>query len=214
MRKIYRAVTVAAALAITQSAAAADWAFDAKVGFALPMGNVWGTEPWTREPMPFAMSTAWSGAVPLRFDARYHVSPNISLGAYFGWGPAFVKDSNYFAGPWNSGYDMRVGIELMYEFLPSEALNPWFLIGSGWEWTNFSGANHSVTMNGWEYLNVQAGLDFGLSRAFGIGPYVGFQAGTYSSMDMGGQPGGGKIPPDSRAFHGWFQFGVKGTLNL
>jgi hypothetical protein len=214
MKKIFRVVAVAASLTLAHSAAAADWAFDVKAAFALPLGNVWSTEPWTRDPVPFAMSTAWSGAVPLQFDARYHVSPSISLGAYFGWGPAFVKDSNYFAGPFNSGYDMRVGIELMYEFQPSEALNPWFLIGTGWEWTNFSGPGQSITFNGWEYLVLQTGLDFKMAPAFGIGPYVGFLAGTYSNMNTGGQPGGGQIPTDTRAFHGWFQVGLKGTLNL
>jgi hypothetical protein len=76
-------------------------------------------------------------------------------------------------------------------------------------------------MNGWEYLNVQLGLDFNLAKSFAVGPYVGFMAGTYSSIVASGAsntgPGnnyGGSVDLAARAFHGWFQFGVKGTLNL
>jgi hypothetical protein len=104
----------------------------------------------------------------------------------------------------------------MYEFRPAEALNPWFLVGTGWEWTNFTSSGGGATMNGWEYLNLQGGLDFKAAPAFEIGPYVGFQAGTYSNIAATGTwlGWGGSIPAGSRAFHGWLQFGLKGTVNL
>jgi len=212
MKKIVRAVMVAVVLAYA-STASAQFSFDLKAAYALPLGNVWGTSPWNPS---LAMTSAWSGAIPFEVGARYHVTPNTSLGLYFQWGPAFTTASAFDNIAGTSGSDMRVGLELMYEFSPQEALNPWFLIGTGWEWTTYSGKSSSITVNGWEYLNVQAGLDFKLANAFGIGPYVGFLAGTYSNISATGTSlgWGGSIPSDGRSFHGWLQFGVKATMNL
>jgi hypothetical protein len=71
-------------------------------------------------------------------------------------------------------------------------------------------------MNGWEYLNLQLGLDFNAAKALSIGPYVGFFMGSYANIVTSGSADGwgGQVPPTNRAFHGWFQVGVKGTLNL
>jgi hypothetical protein len=214
MKKILRAVAVAGALAFAQSAMAADWAFDAKAGFSLPVGSVWaGSTAWNPQ---LSMSSAWSGAVPIEIAARYRFTPNVSMGIYFQWGPAFLTSRAFdnIAGTWGS--DMRTGLELVYGFTPDSAMNPWFSLGTGWEWTSYGGSGASVTMNGWEYLNIQLGLDFNMAKAFAIGPYVGFFMGSYANIATSGTSDGwgGQVPSTNRAFHGWFQFGVKGTLNL
>ncbi len=84
-----------------------------------------------------------------------------------------------------------------------------------------------MTYSGWEYFNVQIGLDWNVSRTFAFGPYVGYFGGSYSSksgtlrsttllppspevvLDVSSS-----IPSEFRAFHGWFQFGLKGTVNI
>ncbi len=214
MTRIVRGFLVALALAHA-STAAAQISFDAKAAYALPVGNVWIGSPWNATQ---PMTNAWTGAIPIEVGVRYHVVPNTSLGAYFGWGPAFAKSPGLPGLSFDPsfGTDMRVGLELMYEFLPASAFNPWFLIGTGWEWTNLSGSGASVTFSGWEYMNLQAGIDFQIDRAFGIGPYVGFLGGAYTNITATGsaQGYGGAVPTDSRAFHGWLQIGLKGTLNL
>lgn len=212
MRNLGRAVLVAVAMSAA-STAAAQVSFDVKAAYAIPMGNVWASSPWNPA---LPMTTVWSGAIPFELAARYHVTPSASVGAYFQWGPAFVKSGGLDNGTGTSGYDMRTGLELMYEILPASTLNPWFSLGTGWQWTGVSGSGYAITLNGWEWFNFQVGLDVKAAHALGIGPYVGFFAGDYANISATGtaQGFGGAIPSYARSFHGWLQFGVKGTLNL
>jgi len=212
MRNLGGAVLVAVALSAA-STAAAQVSFDVKAAYALPMRDGWASSPWNPA---LPMTSSWSGAIPFELAARYHVTPNASVGAYFQWGPAFAVNPGFGGLATSWGFDMRTGLQLMYEILPASTLNPWFSLGTGWEWTNYSGSGYSVTMNGWEWFNFQVGLDLKPADAFGLGPYVGFFAGDYANMVATGsaQGGGGAIPSYARSFHGWLQFGVKGTLNL
>ncbi len=221
MKMTVRAVAAALGLALAPSAMA-QVALDLKLGYGIPMGTVWAASPWNPS---WPMSRAWTGSIPIEVGARYRITPAISLGAYFGWGPAFVTSTGFDSIAGSSGSDMRLGIQLAYTFSADRAMSPWFSIGTGWAWTGYSGTkggqSASITLNGWEYLNLQTGLDFNVAKAFAVGPYIGFLAGAYSSIVASGAsntgPGenwGGSIDPAARSFHGWFQFGVKGTLNL
>ena len=40
----------------------------------------------------------------------------------------------------------------------------------------------TLTFSGWEYFNVQGGLDFNLSKTFAVGPYLGYFGGSYTSV--------------------------------
>jgi hypothetical protein len=212
MTKIVRAVAVAAALAFAGTAQA-QFALDLKLGYAIPTGNVVTDQ---------TMSNTWSGSLPLGVDGRYRFTPSLSAGIYFQYNPAFTA-SSFCTGidpaASCSGSDMRLGLEVMYGFNPA-GMNPWVSLGTGWQWTNVSaslnGQSAGATFSGWEYFNVQAGVDFPLSKLFAIGPYVGYFGGTYSSVSATGNAtvADTTIPSAVRTFHGWFQFGAKGTFNF
>jgi len=209
MKKVLSAVVVAAALAFAGTAQA-QFALDLKTGYSFPTGNTVSGS---------AVSDGFSGALPLEAAARFHFSPNLSAGLYFGWNPAFVKSGVCDAGTSCSGYDMRLGLLVMYGFNPS-GMNPWISLGTGWEWLNASqsagGNSASATLNGWEYFNLQAGVDFPLSKLFAIGPYLGYSGGSFSSrsLTLNGTTDSGSIDSSIRAFHGWFTIGAKGTFNF
>jgi hypothetical protein len=171
------------------------------------------------------MSDVWSGSLPIGIDARYRFTPNLSAGVYFQFNPAFIASGCSTGGVSCSGYDMRTGLEVAYAFMPDGSFNPWVSLGTGWQWTQLSVSAGSLSANatfsGWEYFNVQAGVDFPLSKQFAIGPYLGYFGGTYTSASasanvpgFSGLSGSDSIPSGVRTFHGWFQFGVKGSLNL
>ncbi len=231
MKRIIGAVALAAGLSLAFPAEA-QVSIDLKVGYALPVGDLakFGEDPYFG-----AMSNFWSGAIPLEVAGRYRFSPNFSAGIYFQYGPAFVAKRFCTNGMTCSAYDMRAGVEAVYGFLPDRTLNPWVSLGTGWEWTHFSvatandtsEASAAVTYSGWEYFNVQAGLDWNVSRTFALGPYVGFYGGSYSSKS-GTLTNTSIVPPvppvvddvtspvasEFRSFHGWLQIGLKGTVNL
>jgi hypothetical protein len=203
---------------IARADATAVVALDVKAAYAIPVGNVWGSSPWNPA---LPMSAQWTGAVPLEVAARYRFTPGISAGAYFQWGPALVTSTGPDGIAGGSGYDMRLGVEAVYDFAPGTLLDPWISLGTGWGWSQYSGTtgggnDASITMSGWEYLNFQAGLDFSLAPGFDLGPYMGFVAGSYTNIVATGasQGWGGAIPTDARAFHAWIQFGAKGTAKF
>jgi hypothetical protein len=166
------------------------------------------------------MNDIWSGEIPIEVAGRYRFSPSFSAGIYFQYDPAMIAPRLCASGMTCSGYDMRAGVEAVYGFLPDGFLNPWVSVGTGWQWTRFSLATSTqsaaLTFSGWEYFNVQGGLDFNLSRTFAVGPYVGYFAGSYTSVSssLNGVGGSSAIDSAFRAFHGWIQFGAKGTVNL
>ncbi len=216
MKTIGSLVAIAAALTLAQPAEA-QVALDLKLGYAVPTGNVleFGASDFYGP-----MSNIWSGAIPIEVAGRYRFSPRFSAGVYFQYNPAMIASRLCASGMTCSGSDVRVGVEAVYGFLPDGFLNPWVSVGTGWQWTHFSIAtaadSAAFTYSGWEFFNVQAGLDFNLSRMFAVGPYVGYFGGTYTSLssDQNGVTASSSIPSEFRAFHGWIQFGAKGTVNL
>lgn len=209
VRRLIAALAVAAGLAFAPEAKA-QVTLDLKLGYALPTGSLF---------QDASMSDLYSGAFVLGVDGLYRFTPNLSAGVYFQWNPAFVKSSACDGGSC-SGYDMRVGAQVAYAFTPEGSFNPWVSLGTGWQWTQAKGSgggvSSSFTLSGWEYFNVQAGVDFPVARSFAIGPYLGYSGGTYTSIsgNVGGLSGSDSVPSEFRTFHGWFQFGLKGALNL
>ena len=209
-KRLIASLVMAAGLAFSAEAQA-QVALDLKLGYALPTGSM---------VLDGSMSDIYSGAFVLGVDGRYRFTPNLSAGVYFQWNPAFVK-SSFCDGASCSGYDMRVGAEVAWAFMPGGGANPWLSLGTGWQWTQVQasggGLSASLTVNGWEYFNVQGGVDFPVASAFAIGPYLGYSGGTYTSGTGSLSGIGGStesIPSSLRTFHGWFQFGLKGSLNL
>ncbi len=220
MKKILSALVVAAAVAAAP-AAEAQVSFDLKAGYAVPTGDVFQATQGAM--FSGKMSNLISGSIPLEIAARYRFTPNLSAGIYFQYDPAFVSSTLCTSGMSCSAYDMRLGAEVMYGFMPANTLNPWVSVGTGWEWLGATVkvpgvGDFSGTLNGWEWFNVQVGLDWNLTKAWAVGPYVGFFGGEYTTLTMTGPlpglDGSQTIPSSARSFHGWWQFGLKGTFNL
>jgi hypothetical protein len=78
------------------------------------------------------------------------------------------------------------------------------------------GVTQILNVNGWELPVVQAGVDFVLSKAVALGPYAGFFGGTFTNLTYksGSSESRWAVDPSTRAYHGWVQLGLKGTLNL
>jgi len=217
MKKVLSVVTIAAALAFAQTADA-QVALDFKVGYALPIGNIQLKSPLVSSDWP--MSDYWSGAIPIEVAGRYRFTPKVSAGVYFQWNPAFVSSTTCSSAATCSGHNMRAGIELVFDAIPDGAMNPWFSVGMGWEWSQASvtsgGVTGTLNVSGWELPVVQAGLDFALSKTLALGPYVGFFGGTYTNLTSryGSSESRWAVDPSTRAYHGWIQLGLKGTLSL
>jgi hypothetical protein len=220
MKRLLGAVAILAAVSLP-AVTRAQVALDLKVGYALPTGNVAAATTVSTDPHG-PLSNRVSGAVPIEVAGRYRFTPSFSAGIYFQYDPAFVATYSCLATFTCTASDVRVGAEAVYAFLPDSTFNPWISLGSGWEWLNQSvdipatltspAATHKLGLNGWEWFNVQIGADWNVSKMFAFGPYVGFFGGQYSSATVDGKST--TIASSAREFHGWWQFGLKGTVNL
>lgn len=170
-----------------------------RLGYGLPMGSI---------SKDVKFSDFFSSMIPIWLDVGYMVTPNVMLGVYGQYGLVSIK--NCPSGASCSAHDIRVGVQGQYHVLPSEKIDPWFGLGIGYESLAGSVAGVSGSDTGFEFANLQAGLDFKLSPAFGFGPFASFSLGQFSNETTAGQSA--SIP--EKALHEWFTLGVRGAFNL
>jgi hypothetical protein len=189
-----------------------------RAGFGLPFGK---TDDDTSNS---SMSDGVTGMIPLWLDVGYRLNPNVQIGAFLQYGFALLNKDKAFSdckmsGVSCSGSDLVIGASGQYHLM-LESVDPWVGIGVGYERLGFTmsaqGAEVSVATSGLNFLNLQAGADFQASPGLGVGPFVSFSAGQYSS-NSGSGSGGVTVmvmDPKKKAMHEWLLFGVRGVFNL
>jgi hypothetical protein len=202
-------------------------ALGVRLGVGLPFGSGEGATS-------IGMSDYISAEVPIWFDAGYRFTPNWFAGAYVMYGFGFVGSQFASCGQNNlacSIHDTRVGIEAAYHILPAGRLDPWVGLGFGYEWLGASlsgtdattGASQSAGLgyHGWEFVNVQAGLDIKkVLPNLGFGPYVAFTLSQYGNFDAPtvnqntGITGSTSGSIANTSLHEWLMFGVRGEYDI
>lgn len=181
-----------------------------RTGYSLPMGDVHET---------LKMSDWTSGQVPLIFDIGGKIIPELFLGGWLGLGFGGAD------GALDEGckahnascrtLGVSIGIEAQYHILPDAAFNPWVGYGIGYESLRAStdatdSDNNSITVGGLQFARLMAGGDFRVSRVFGIGPFVDYSLGKYSTVSGDDDTTGDDIAHTS--MHQWLTFGVRGVF--
>jgi hypothetical protein len=184
-----------------------------RTGIALPSGSLTGQSGT-------GLSTAFKAQVPIFLELGAKVTPSIFLGGFaslgFGGAGNDFRTANGCTISANRSClatSFHIGVELQYHFQPDARMNPWVGLGLGYEsaTASASGAgipSASYNVTGLQFLMLSGGLDFRLSRTFGIGPWLGLDLGQYghesiNSVDANIQ---------NSALHEWFSLGVRGVL--
>ena len=120
--------------------------------------------------------------------------------------------------------DIRLGLQVGYHFAPSASLDPWIAGGIGYEIYSFSlsasvgdqSLTTSLDARGFEYGNLQTGLDFRIDEHFRAGPFLGL---TFASYDQVGASCSGDCVSedvsqdiDDQSIHEWLFLGVRGVM--
>ncbi|HSP19902.1 MAG TPA: hypothetical protein VLQ79_10320 [Myxococcaceae bacterium] len=191
-----------------------------RAGVAFPIGNAVG--PRTDAPAGTPLSDLVSWGLPLQLDAGARVGP-VFVGGYLSW--AYGKPGRAFTGATSpSASDVRFGFEVLWHFAPDRAVDPWAGLGVGYEWLNLnvtgpSGTAVSASFRGFEWVNLQVGVDIALGRIWRIGPFLQARVGQYDAGSLGivtptgAQPSAISDLP-SKAAHAWFDVGVRLGLLL
>ena len=184
-----------------------------RLGYALPSGKINGDTTTAGVTRPGEkLSDAFSGQVPIWLDAGYMVTPNILVGLYGQYG--FVQTKNCDDGASCSAHDIRFGVQGQYHIMPDESVDPWLGLGFGYESLGVSesamGLSVDGSLTGWEFLNLQGGVDFQVTNAFTVGPFLSFSLDQFSSQKLGDT----SQDIDPTALHEWITFGAKGTFGI
>ncbi len=203
MRKTLTAVLVMTFLALP-AAASAQLSLGARLGYGAVGGDV----------VKDVKASSWIDyEIPLQVDVSYKIVPNLSVGAYYAYGFGAVKSGSGL----DSVRDMRAGIQAAVAFLPRAKLDPWIGAGTGWGWLGAKGGGAEMTINGWEKLTIQAGLDYHLTDKAAVGLFASYASGEYRDGKItipGTKWASGSIGSGEAATHGLFTIGVRGTLDI
>jgi hypothetical protein len=191
-----------------------------RLGYGIPLGDVTG------EGGGGDLADGIEGQIPIILDVGYRVIPQLFVGLYAQYGFGFVGDVIDAACDASSeiscsAHDIRLGIEGHFHFMPGEKLDPWIGLGLGYEWLTLGveggGAEVSITASGFEFFNLQAGLDIAASEHFYVGPFLSVSFAQYSDLSVDcssnnfcdGFGADGDI--EETAIHEWLMLGVRGA---
>lgn len=189
---------------------------DIRTGYAIPYGTAIGSQGES-DGGELAMSDYVSGQVPLIVDIGGKVIPNLFVGGYFGFGfggaAGNASTSCERSGGGCLAVSLRVGALAQVHFIPEGDVNPWLGYGIGFESVALAqdrnGTTSSLAFGGWEFAHFMGGVDFRLTRVFGIGPFIDVSMGQYGSASA--DNGDTTIDQDieEKALHGWVTFGAR-----
>ena len=196
-----------AAASVSTADAAGKLFIGLRLGFGLFLGKATGDEPALVD---------YSNKIPIWLDLGYRVTPSLLVGLYGQFAPATMKcPEGFFC---SGSTVMRFGVQAQYGFSPGATFAPWAGLGIGYEMTKntvkTAGIESKADLSGVEFANLQVGADYMVSPAVGIGPFLSFSIGRYSSgnFESEGQTLSGGV--SNKTFHEWLVFGVRGAFSL
>jgi hypothetical protein len=200
-------------------------------GYALPFGKVSHDGEEDVDSRDFA-----TGQVPLWFDIGLRAGPRVFFGAYLQYGVGVLSDEMLSfchdvdrshaadgGGASCNVHDFRLGAQVHYHFGGLGAsLDPWVGAGFGYEWASVgvfvhepgTHADLAATLQGFEFINAQAGLDVAATDIMAVGPFVALTFGSYERLSRSCY---GELCTDDdssesvgeTALHYWLFFGLR-----
>lgn len=180
----------------------------ARFGFGAPLG---------RTSQGNDLSKTFSGTIPLQIEAGWRFNPNLYGGVYFQFAAAQLDSQMREAracdadGVSCSSSDLRVGLDVVYTFLPAARFSPWAGFGAGFETAKLSvsqgGSTTELSWKGFELAHVTAGLDLRFWPAVRFGPFANATLARFTTREA-------SVDSPQGAFHGWMQFGMRAAVDL
>jgi hypothetical protein len=177
-----------------------------RTGYALPLGRTTGLAN-------DEFSDTTSGVVPIWFDAGWRFNEHMVVGAYLQYGSGHSDTTADCGTGTCPATDILFGGQFHYHLFPERLVDPWFGIGAGYEILNFTtegGGNQEFSFGGFDFFNVQAGADFKITRNLGIGPFVVFTSGQFSSFSSSNCS---ELNAPA-ALHEWLTFGIRFAYDI
>lgn len=219
MRKVFMLAALVAAV-VLPTASQAQFTLGLRLGYAPSMGDAYEVAGTGAE-----MSDGVEAQIPIQVDVGYKLTPALTLGAYFSYGFGVLGGSlSDTCDEFDldcSAQSVRLGVQALYAFNSvSPKWVPWAGAGFGYEWAGYTaegmGLKEEESLSGFEFLNLQGGVDFKVTEKFGIGPYAMYSIAQYSSgtYKFTGDPDVEVFDFADETMHQWLHFGVRGHFDL
>jgi hypothetical protein len=176
-----------------------------RLGFGLPMGD------YSRSAK---FSKAVDGLIFVGGEFGYWFSPMFSVGLDLSGGYVLPDCSDQASC---SGWQVRGGPLVMFRAMPHANFTPFFAAGAGYEWLTRSASTDAasvrVSAHGFEYVNLQAGMEFRKGGDL-YGMFVSYSMGKYTSESLSIESDTLGDSDDSRdiedpKIHGWLGIGAR-----
>jgi hypothetical protein len=176
-----------------------------RVGFGLPLGSAAGTNTGGEQKL-----SDWdSFTIPVQLDVGVRLGGSWFLGAYFSYGFAGSTDAAICTGSCTPS-TLRFGGQIHWHPAGNVGTDPWIGLGSGYEQLKVSTPDGNGSLSGWEFGNLQLGLDFALGSAVKLGPWVSFSIGQYGTVSAAGSGGASaSVDIPNKTIHEWIMGGVR-----
>ncbi len=138
--------------------------------------------------------SAFSGLIPLTLEAERRFNRLYAVGPFFQYGRALVR-----GGGTTSEY--LFGLQAIICFDALGSVTPWIGLGAGYEILDVGG----FSLRGFEFATLQGGGEFHPSPGFGVGPFVGFSFGEFTTASDGSNDQDVPNP----GVHGWLELGLR-----
>jgi hypothetical protein len=169
-------------------------------GYSVPFGHGKNTP----------MTDVVERSIPIGLDVGWFFDRHLYAGASFVYGFASNSVAETSTCPYGqpdvscSASQLHLGLGARWHFLPARAFDPWIGLGFGYDILNLKASDStgnvvlSASLHGFDFFDVEAGVDYKPRRWFGIGPFVGVSAGHYASDTSPGT-----------TTHGWVTVGLR-----
>jgi hypothetical protein len=187
-------------------------------GYALALGNA---------SAPTRLDQLVTGQIPLWLDVGYR-TPYLYVGGFLQLGFGLVASDLGCTGVCSVN-DVVGGVDVQAHALPYGKLDPWLGLGVGYEGLAFtlggaegptasaSAPQTHATLQGWQFLDAQLGLDFHddvVMPGIGIGPFVMVGLGRYDTASASSPTSNQSLTLPEKAIHEWVTFGVRVAYDI
>ena len=151
-------------------------------GVAIALRSGWGI-PQGQLEKGFDLADASVGMVPVWLDLGYRFTDSLLVGIYAQYAFSVVRRCPGDL-PCNAS-DLRFGFQAQWHFGARESIDHWVNIGTGFEIYDEDMAGMTQHFGGYEFVNLQVGEDLSLGHRFGLGPFVSWSLGKFTSVQRG-----------------------------
>ena len=191
-----------------------------RLGYGIPIGESDEDHP---------LGDTYLAKIPFWLDLGFKVTPNVLVGLYGQYAYALMASGVCSDDDRCSGDVFRFGVQAHYDVSPEKELSPWIGAGIGYEVARgrgpvdyprmgLRGARTTVRLSGFEFLNMQGGVNFRWGSGLALGPFVSLSTGQYDAchVEVEGEDQECDLERDlgAKSLHQWVVFGVRGAYEV